>query len=138
MPRSASGPLPKCKTILTCARTIIDTITRDVFLHNVFSSFKIKGQPGTTAPFSLFVQLTGGQGDYEIAAEFHDLEDGKALCRNVGAFRMGDRLELVNVYFDFGPIAVSHAGRFYLIVFVNGQEVDQLSIAVHDITIGGR
>ena len=79
-----------------------------------------------------------GLGEYEIAAEFHDLEEGKALCRNVGAIRMVDRLELVNVYIDFGPIRVSRAGRFDLIVFVNGQEVDQLSIAVDDTTTRGR
>ena len=137
MPRSASGPIPECKTILTCTRTVLDALTGDVNLLNVFSSFKIQGQPGRTTPFSLFVQLTGGKGDYEVAAEFHDLEDGQSLCRAVGMIQMIDRLKLVNVHFDFGSIQVTHAGRYDLIVYVNGQAVDQLSFAVEDTTIGG-
>jgi hypothetical protein len=90
-----------------------------------------------TGAFSLFVQLTGGLREYEVAAEFHDLDEGKTLRRNDGKIRMVDRLELVNVYFDFEPIVIHRSGRYDLIVYVNGQQVDQLSFNVEDLTTRG-
>ena len=94
MPLSASGPLPKCKTMLTCERTVIDAQTGMPSLFNVFFKFRIPSQPGLTIPFSLFVQLTGGLGEYEFAAEFHDLEEGKTLRRAVGNIREPGRVAL--------------------------------------------
>ena len=137
MPLSASGPLPKCKTMLTCERTVIDAQTGMPSLFNVFFKFRIPSQPGLTIPFSLFVQLTGGLGEYEFAAEFHDLEEGKTLRRAVGNIRMVDKLEMVNIHFNFNPIEIPHSGRYDLIVFANGQEVDQLSFEVLGTTNSG-
>jgi hypothetical protein len=109
--RPAGPPTPECKTVLTCERIVIDARTGLSTLFNVFSSFTIQGKPGRTGAFSLFVQLTGGLGEYEVAAEFHDLDEGKTLHRNDGKIGMVDRLELVIVYFDFEPIVIPGGAR---------------------------
>jgi hypothetical protein len=119
-----------CKAILLCDRVIIDSITNNYSVINIFDRFEITGFPGNTRPFVVYLQLTSGIGSYEISIEVQDLRNDTVVAR-----AQGPRIEFPERWFkahmiaEVSSIRLEHAGMFDLVVLANGQEIDRQQFA---------
>jgi hypothetical protein len=129
-------PPPKCKAILLCDQVIVDALTRKVSIIGTFDSFNTPSFPGMTAQFTAFMQMTDGHGEYRIAIEIHDLQEGTVLGRAEGApISFPDRTAKLNYFIPVPPLPLAHAGRYDFVVFADGQEIDRQQFEAREIGI---
>ena len=133
MPSTLKPPTPRCTAAVFAEQITFDQQTGFTSLLNVFSRMKVPGEPGQSGPFGLHVQLTDGLGDYEIAAELHDLDGEGPLARVAFPVRLSDRLEKAAVNFPFTPVTYPRFGRYDLVVTANGAPVMELTIDVEPL-----
>lgn len=131
-PGSGEIPPPKCKAILLCNQAIVDARTGKISIIGVFEDFYLDQMPGTTWPFTVFMQLTDGIGTYEIWVEIQDLQEGAVIARSLTAtVRWEERLVKANLLIPVPPLPVEHTGAYDLVVFANKQELDRQQFTVH-------
>ena len=123
--QKAPKPPPQCKAILLCERTIVEHATRNISIIGVFYQFNI-GFPGAAIPFSVFMELVNGIGDYDIMVEIHDLTEDKVLARaQLSNINFADRRHRVNLIIPVPALPLAHPGVYDLVVFANNQEIDR-------------
>src|SRR3954462_5144136 len=61
--KPGSVPPPLCKAILMCRSVGIDPTTGTYNLYGVLDGCELRALPGPTFPFTVFLSLTGSQGE---------------------------------------------------------------------------
>ncbi len=129
MTRREEKPLPGCKAILLCERTMTKAGTGKISLIDLIGTIFFDGFPARSKPMRLFLHLVDGIGEYEIHIEVHDLaEDSAALRTTAVKVSFPDRLAPRKLIFGIPKLPLSHAGRYDVIVFGDGREIDRLQI----------
>jgi hypothetical protein len=124
-PRGQKPP-PRCKAILLCEQAIIEAGTGNVSVIGIFDRFVVPEIPGRTRAFTVYLHLTDGIGRYDVVVEVHDLQEDKVIGRADGiALRFPERLHRQNVIVLVPPLSIHHPGRYDVVVFVDGQEIDR-------------
>ena len=119
-------PPPKCKAILLCDQVIIDSLTGKPSVIGIFGGFNAPSFPGQTAPFTAFLQLTDGIGEYQITIEILDLQEEAVIARAQGPpINFPDRAMKMNCFIAVPPLPLAHAGRYDFVVLADGQEIDR-------------
>jgi hypothetical protein len=96
-----------------------------------------KQLPTRLRPFQIFLQVTNASGRYDFVIEAHDLRDDTVIARASGmGIEIASRLSIVNIVIPVAPLAVSHAGRYDIIVFANGVEIDRQQFNVNEVPDG--
>jgi len=127
----ASRPLPQCKAILPCERSLIEAGTARVSLVGIIEDFAVADIPASLPAFVVFLQLTDGVGRYTITAEIHDLQDDVILARSPEiAIEWSERLTRANLFLNVPSFAVQHEGAYDLVAFANGREIDRQKLTV--------
>jgi hypothetical protein len=122
-------PLPGCKAILLCERTLTELGTGRISLIGLIGTLSMPAFPTRTKPMKLFLHLVDGIGDYDITVEVHDLaEDRVVLKTRVVRISFADRLMPRKLIFSVPGLPITHAGRYDVIVFGNGKEIDRQQI----------
>lgn len=125
--RKRPKPLPRCKAILLCERTIREETTRNVSIIGVFTHFHLPRFPGQTRPFTAFVQLVNGIGEYNVVVEIHDLQLDLVLARAEGDSKLTfpDRLVGINIIIPLPGLPLSHPGKYDFVVIADGREIER-------------
>lgn len=119
-------PSPACKAILLCERTIIEAGTGNVSLIGIFNRFLHLTYPTRTRQFVAFLQIVNALGRYDIIIEIHDLGEDKVIARaNAPGINIPDRLKTVNISIPVPRLPLTHPGKYDLVIFANGQEIDR-------------
>jgi hypothetical protein len=122
--------VPSCKAILMCRSVSTDPITGAFNLYGVIDCFGLSAFPGATFPFSVFLLLTGSQGEQELWAEVHDLRDMQVIHRSVGTVIPFDgRAEGIFVTLECPAVTLPQPGLYDLVVFSGAGEVDRLKFS---------
>jgi hypothetical protein len=123
---SGAVPPPKCKAILLCEKTIIEAGTGKVSLIGITDVFWVSTLPEAIQPFSVYLHLTDGIGEYQVSAEFRDLVDDVVIARAaIGTVKWDDRLARVALIMPVPPIEVQHTGTYDLIILADDQEIER-------------
>jgi hypothetical protein len=119
-------PPPKCKAILLCDQAIVDAFTGKPSIIGIFGGFNAPAFPGQTAPFTAFLQLTDGIGEYQITIEVRDLQEDTIIGRaEAPPMNFPDRTTKLNCFIAVPPLPLTHAGRYDFVVLADGQEIDR-------------
>ena len=119
-------PPPTCKAILLCERTMREAGTAKISLLGLISSHTLAKFPGRTPLMRMFLHLVNGTGIYELVVELHDLAEDRVVFRAKGhRISFPDRLTARIVFFSIPPLLLPHAGRYDVVVFGNGNEIDR-------------
>jgi hypothetical protein len=123
-------PPPLCKAILICERVEFDPVTRQLNLWGVLDRFHVSSFPGYTSSFFVFLLLTDSIGEREVWVEVHDLRDGRVLARTrPDRFQFPRRTDSIFWHLACPPLFLSSPGRYDLITFCDGEEIDRLKFA---------
>lgn len=126
------APPPKCKAILLCDLKIIEAGTGKVSIIGVFDSFTPRKVPGKIDPFTVFLQLTDGVGEYEVTIEVQDLLEDRVVVRMPAvAVQWRDRLTKMNLYVPVPSLPIEHEGRYDVVAFADGVEIDRQRFLVY-------
>jgi hypothetical protein len=124
--KKAPKPPPKCKAILLCNQTIVDASTGQVSIIGTFDELHLPTLPGSTRPFTVYLQLTDGIGEYALAIEIHDLNEDQVLARVAGpAIEFTERIGNFSLVIEVPALPLTHAGFYDLVVFADRQEIDR-------------
>jgi hypothetical protein len=124
-------PLPGCKAILLCERTVVESGSGKMSLIGLIGSLSLPAFPARTKPMRLFLHLVAGIGDYDITVQVHDLAEDRVVFK-AKALRISfpDRLMPRKLIFSMPGLPITHAGRYDVIVFGNGKEIDRQQIRI--------
>ena len=123
---SQDKPLPKCKAMLLCDQCLIEAGTGKPTLIGVFDGFWCQQFPGLAQPFTVFVQLIEGIGQYDVSLEVHDLQQDQLVAKTaVSQIRFVDRLHRINLTFPIVGLPIGHAGTYDFRVLANRQLLEQ-------------
>jgi Family of unknown function (DUF6941) len=123
-------PPPVCKAILMCNRAEMDPTTRRFTLEGVFDTLAMEPTPGPTAPFVVFMLLTGSQGEQGVWVEVHDLRDGSLVGRTPAIpVAFPGRADYIFVKIECPPIFLPSPGRYDLLVRCDDGDIDRLSFS---------
>ncbi|HVC98797.1 MAG TPA: hypothetical protein VND64_34350 [Pirellulales bacterium] len=76
--------------------------------------------------FTVFAQLVDGIGSYAVSLEVRDLLDGEVAARtHIGDVAFPERPAQMDVIVPDVSVLIPHAGRYDLVLFANGQELDR-------------
>jgi hypothetical protein len=119
-------PPPQCKAILLCQQTIVEADTASVSLIGIIHEIAIPGFPGQTRSMEAFLQLVDGIGRYDINVEVHDLREDRIIAKATGPrVDFPNRLATLQLAIPVPSLPIAHQGRYDLIVFANGREIDR-------------
>ncbi len=136
MAKKKKKPPPQCKAILLCDQVIVDAMTGKLSIIGIFEQFNVASYPARTVPFTAFLQMTDGVGDYAITLEIRDLGNDTTLGRAAGpTIHFPDRRAKVNFFLPVPSLPMPHAGSYDFVVFADGQEIDRQQFNVR--AIGG-
>jgi hypothetical protein len=123
----AGKPPPVCKAILMCNRAEIDPMTRRFNLEGVLDTLAMTPSPGPTAPFVVFMLLTGSEGEQGVWVEVHDLKDGAIIGRTPPiAVAFPGRADYIFVKIECPPIFLPSPGRYDLLARCDDGDIDRL------------
>ena len=123
-------PIPTCKAILLCQKTIVEEGTGVVSLIGIFDNYSIDGD-GLTPAVEAFCQITSACGEYNLTVEIHDLQTGNKVATGEGGkIEIEDRLMRANVIIPIPRIPFQHAGLYDFVVLANGNEIDRQKFGV--------
>jgi hypothetical protein len=126
-------PPPKCKALLICDHCREDPLSARISLVNLVESFRAGNFPSHSPLFTVFAQLVDGIGSYAVSLEVHDLLDGDVAARtHIGDVTFPERPAKMDVIIPDVSVLIPHAGRFDLVLFANGQELDRQFFDVED------
>ena len=134
----ASGPTggkppPKCKAFLICDHCREDPRTARISLVNLVESFSASHFPSRSPLFTVFAQLVDGIGAYAVSLEVHDLLDGEVVAKtHIGDLAFPERPAKMDVVIPDVSVLIPHAGRYDLVLFANGHELDRQFFDVED------
>ena len=74
-------PPPRCKAILLCDQTILEAGTAKASLIGIFDKFVVPSFPGVVRPYTAYLQLIDGIGDYVLTVEVHDVAQDVVIAR---------------------------------------------------------
>ena len=126
-------PPPKCKAMLLCDQAIVEAGTGKVSIIGTFDRCSVVSLPGRTIPFTIYVVLIEGVvgHDYEIAVEFHDLNDNLLVSRTIGSRALWtEKLSRISIVMPVAPILINHPGEYDLVVLADDQEIDRQRLSV--------
>lgn len=127
---------PTCKALLLCDTAIVEAGTGKLSLIGTFNRFTLQEFPGVTTPFSAYLQLTNGRGQYEIAVDVEDLSTGNVFAKCFGlTIDMENPLVVAVVVIPSPPLPIGHAGKYDFIVLANNEEIDRQQFQV---VLGGQ
>ncbi len=119
-------PPPKCKAILLCDQILIDSLTGKLSIIGIFENFFVTAFPAATAPFTAFLQMTDGVGQYNVTVEVYDLQEDAILGAAQGpVIDFAERTVKLNFFIPVPPLPLTHLGRYDFIVMADGQEIDR-------------
>jgi hypothetical protein len=133
MSESTGRPLPQCKAILLCEKPLFDPATRRTSLIGIIEDVRLPDLPERMPPFTAFLQLTGGVGRYDVAAELHDLQRDIVLARSPAVtieWEDEDRLSKMNLFLSVPSLMMAFDGDYDLIVLADGEEIDRQRFTV--------
>lgn len=87
----------------------------------------------------VFLQLIDGIGRYDLTLEIQDLAEQHTIARGVGPrIAFPDRVTPLQLRLQIPALPLKHPGRYDVIVFADGQEIDrQQFVAVAEEDHGG-
>jgi len=125
-PKTEPKPPPRCKAILLCERIIAEATTQKVSLIDVFLEVSLPSFPGHSIPMRVFLQLIDGIGRYELTLEIQDLAEQRTIARGAGPrIAFPDRVTPLQLSLPIPGLTLMHPGRYDVIVFADGQEIDR-------------
>lgn len=134
---STSPPAPTCKALLLCDATIVEARTGKISIIGTFFTFSPRQLPTRLSPFQVFLQVTNAAGRYDFVIEVHDLRVDKVIARAPGmGIEIPSRLTFVNIIIPVPPLPISHAGKYDIVVFANGVEIDRQQFTVNEVPDG--
>jgi len=121
-----SKPPPKCKALLICDHCREDPQTARISMVDLVESFRAGNFPSYSPLFTVFAQLVDGIGSYAVSLEVRDLLDGEVAARtHIGDVAFPERPAQMDVIVPDVSVLIPHAGRYDLVLFANGQELDR-------------
>jgi hypothetical protein len=125
---SHEKPLPKCEAMLLCDQCIVEAGTGKHSLIGVFDGFWLRQFPGFVQPFTVFLQLIEGIGDYEVVLQVHDLQHDALVAETpVTSIHFGDRLNRIKLRFPIVGLPLAHPGKYEFRVLANRELLEQQS-----------
>ena len=119
-------PPPGCKAILLYERTMIEAGTKKVSLLGLIRTLTIADFPGQSERMRIFLQLVEGIGEYDIRVEVHDLAEDRIIFRaRAPRVSFPNRLDVRQLSFLIPALPLHHPGKYDVIVFGNGMEIDR-------------
>jgi hypothetical protein len=125
-------PPPECKAVLLCERVLVDPFTGLYSVINIFDNIIIYNDHAVVSPYRLYVELTGGSGQYLIAVEIQELEESMLLGKEERAITLTDRSEKWIGVFEVPAFEVWADGSYEIVVFADGEPVGQRGISIID------
>jgi hypothetical protein len=124
-------PPPLAQSFLICREIFQDRQSGEYMLLSPFNSMTLPGFPAMFR-LSLFIQLTGCHGTYQIKLRMQDQgDDVCAECEGPQALVQNDPLHFMQICWRDIVVQFPHPGRYELILLANSEEV-----ARHDLTVG--
>ena len=118
--------LPTCTAILLCERIIVDALSKNSSLIDVFDSFNVTSFPFLVPSFWVHVQLDDGIGEHQVTAEIRDAAD-ETISQGEGTavvnFRPHERGHRFRVTIRTKPATVNKTGKFIVVVLCDKTEV---------------
>jgi hypothetical protein len=127
-------PPPKCKAILLCESINRENDARRVSLIGLINSQSLAKIPGRTKPMNLYVQLVDGIGEYEVTISVDDLAEDQSIFRAKGGrIAFSNRFLPVRLFSQIPSLPIFHPGRYDVVVFGNGIEIDRQQFSVRQL-----
>jgi hypothetical protein len=125
-------PPPGCKAVLLCERVLVDPFTGLYSAVNIFDNIIIYDDHAMVGPYRLYVELTGGSGQFLIAVQIQELEVSMLLGKEERAVTLTDRSEKWLGVFEVPAFEVRADGSYEIVVFADGEPVGQRGISIFD------
>ncbi len=124
--RDGKKPPPKCKALLLCSQCIIEAVTGRISIVGIFDVFAVNDFPGAIGPFTAYVQLVDGIGNYDVTVAVHDLQQDEVIAKTAPTrIVFPERLTRFNLVIPVPPLQLPHSGRYDFVVFADGEEVER-------------
>lgn len=106
-------PRPVAIGLTLCDQVIVDERTKKPSLIGSFTGIAVDNFPSDPQRFSVCASLTGTSGSGRIELRVIQLATGDEVYRQYGGLSLGDRTDIVNVFFRLRRIRFPAPG-FYL------------------------
>jgi hypothetical protein len=122
-------PLPKCKAMLLCDRCMVEPNTGKPSLIGVFHEISCQRFPILAQPFTVFLELIEGIGQYDIFLQVNDLDlDRSVATTPVTKIEFANRLIRSYLMIPIAGLPIMRAGFYDFCVFANGELLEQQSV----------
>jgi Family of unknown function (DUF6941) len=130
---AGTQPLPRCKALLACDQVLVEAVTGRISLIGILDRVLIDEFPTQFPRCQVFLLLTDGYGEYDIAVEVHDLSDNSVIAQiaEVTA-EIHDRLVRWNLIVPVPAFEVLNPGTFDFVLLANEQEILRQSVEMRD------
>jgi hypothetical protein len=135
-PRQRKPP-PRCKAILLCDHTIVEAVTGKISIIGIFANWYVPHFPIHIRPFTVFLQLTNGIGQYTVSVNVVDLRTDHIIAQ-AQAFAMNfpERRTIANLLIPVPALLLPHDGSYDFVVLADGQEIDRQQFQAFQVTKG--
>lgn len=124
--RKERKPPPQCKAILLCDQTIVDASTGKISIIGIINEWTFQEFPHQTQPFTCFLELTDGIGDYAISVDVYDLNADQIIAQtHIAIVAFSNPRTKVDLIIPISPLMLQHPGSYDVVVLADGQEIDR-------------
>lgn len=117
--------------MLLCERTMVEAGSKKLSLIGLIDTISVPVFPTRTREMKLFLHLVDGIGDYDLTVEFNELfEDRVVVKSKVANLSFPERLAPRRLIYSIPGLPIPHPGRYDVIVFANGREIERQQITV--------
>ncbi len=127
-------PTPLAQAFVVCRQIYEDTRTHEFILIGPLNEVKLPEYP-SNIQLSLYVHLSGGHGEYQMALHLRDSDGGIPWRWDLPyPQELSDPLIMRKLAFYDFVLPIASPGKYELALMANGEQVAQQSILFHSKT----
>lgn len=131
------NPRPTAIRLTICDQVIIDEHSKKPSLIGSFTGLAVDDFPSDAQRFSVCASLTGTSGNGRIEVRVVQLATGDEIYRQGGGLNLGDRTDIVNVFFRVRRIRFPAPGFYLIQLFVDDELVAEAQRRLRVYRAGG-
>ena len=114
--------IPDCLMVAVCEAVVIDQMTNNKSLINMFNRVHAVGFPVLHPRLCVVVSLTNGRGTLPLVMRMKHLSSDEVIHSMSGRVVFGDPMAVHDLVFDFRGVLFSKAGD-YVVELVSGERI---------------
>lgn len=123
-------PVPIPKAILTCEKVLKDEFTGLFTVIGIFTHVFVYEMPVLVGPFQLFLQFTGGHGEYHIRVDLYDRPSDVIIASDDTTVELDDTLEVATILLNLPQFEATREGRYEVELFANDESIGQSHVTI--------